>query len=938
MSLPYLRKYLKKNLGPTKMTKIRWTECLFINSRYSMSTAIQEGKGRRKRRTDNNQWESESEPELELEPSNEKDIESNSKTDPEDNPIQTRNEFEQDDIEDFDSLRDFSRQSYLHKRQALKLNELSNKIKDYELRIKEKGPLSVKEKEDYDHKQKIYKLVSEADRKLSADGNDNYQLPEDYINSEGKLDKKRKLNVLNAKDSYEKKTDEKEQKINRSRYENQWELDQLKKAQISTSAATDEINLPNQDNYEFVFDESQFVSFAMDNPLEGDEPEIVSKDIKKKASMDEVRKSLPVYKYREQFLEAIHNHQVLIVVGETGSGKTTQLPQYLHESGYSQGKDGKILKIGCTQPRRVAATSVANRIADEMGVNIGEEVGYSIRFEEKSSDKTIIKYLTDGMLLREFLTDPELSSYGALMIDEAHERTVSTEIILSLLKDIIQIRKDLKLIIASATMNAEKFSNYFNGAPVFNIPGRRFPVDIHYTKNPEANYIQAALTTIFQIHTTQELPGDILVFLTGQDEIETMQESLQEACHKLGKLIKPLVICPVYANLPTELQKNIFEPTPPNSRKIVLATNIAETSITIEGISYVIDPGYVKENIFNPVTGMESLVVVPCSRASANQRAGRAGRVGPGKCFRLYTKWSFHNEIQANPTPEILRVNLVQIVLLLLSLGITDLINFEFIDPPSSDTLIKSLELLYALGALNSKGELTKTGRTMAEFPINPMFAKCLISSSKYGITNEILSIIAMLGESASLFYRPKDKREQADKRKETFHVEDGDHLTLLNIWVQWSDTGFSNQWCQDNFIQYKTLKRSKEVREQLERLCIKTGILITDDENAEKNLMIRKAITSGFFPNIARLSKMGDSFRTLKKNQAVFIHPSSVLYSIKPPPKLVLYHELVLTSKEFMRNCMLIDEKWLTELAPHYYSNKDLDLLGNKKIPNRFK
>lgn len=901
-----------------------------------MSTTIKEGKGKRRKRIGDNQWDSDSESE-----DDSKDLLNLQETTKEDGAMPSPEVTETSgdkEIEDFDNLRNISRQSYLKKRQASKLNDLSLEIEEYELLAKEKGTLTEKEQEEYEYKRKIYNLIKDSDTSLQNIGtNQGYQLPEDYVDQEGKLDRKRKLDLLNAKEKYNTKNGN-DDTTKRNRYENQWELDQLKKAQISTAVSTDEINIPNQNTYEFVFDDSQFVSFDQDDPLEGDKQEDVPVETKRKISMEEVRKSLPVYKYRDQFLDAMSKHQVLIVVGETGSGKTTQLPQYLHEAGYSRNESGKILKIGCTQPRRVAATSVANRIADEMGVKLGEEVGYSIRFEEKSSDKTIIKYLTDGMLLREFLTDPELSSYGALMIDEAHERTVSTEIILSLLKDIIQVRKDLKLIIASATMNAEKFSSYFNDAPIFNIPGRRFPVDIHYTKNPEANYIQAALTTIFQIHTTQEFPGDILVFLTGQEEIETMQESLEEACQKLGSLIKPLIICPVYANLPTDLQKNIFEPTPPNSRKIVLATNIAETSITIEGISYVIDPGYVKENVFNPVTGMESLVVVPCSRASANQRAGRAGRVGPGKCFRLYTKWSFYNEIQANPTPEILRVNLVHIVLLLLSLGITDLINFEFIDPPSSDTLIKSLELLYALGALNSKGELTKTGRKMAEFPIDPMFAKCLITSSKFGVVQEILTVISMLGESGSLFYRPKDKREQADRKKESFQVDEGDHLTLLNLWDQWQETGCSNQWCQDNFIQYKTLKRAKDVRQQLERLCSRTGIPVVEDDNADKKLLIQKSITAGFFPNIARLSKMGDSYRSLKKNQAVFIHPSSVLYPVKPPPKLILYHELVLTSKEFMRNCMLIEENWLHELAPHYYNSKELDLLGAKNVSKKIK
>lgn len=819
---------------------------------------------------------------------------------------------------DFDAIRNNSRKQYLQKRHDSKLSELEEELRQYASR----PSLTAAEREQYQHKIQVYELAKER-IKLSEQATDTsnlFNITADYVTKDGKIDVQRKHDILNARTLYEEGD-------KRVRYENQWELDQLKKAQ-AVAVADDEIHIAGSKQYDFVFDESQFVDFSEDEGLSGeDEPEAVPRG----QLMQEVRQSLPVYKLRDQFLAEIEKHQVMIVVGETGSGKTTQLPQYLHEAGYS--KNGKLM-IGCTQPRRVAATSVATRVAQEMGVTLGEEVGYSIRFEDVTSQATVLKYLTDGMLLREFLTDPELLRYGAIMIDEAHERTVSTEVILSLLKDIIKARPDLKLIVASATINAQKFSDFFNGAPIFNIPGRRFPVDIHYTKSPEANYTQAAITTIFQIHTTQQT-GDILVFLTGQEEIESMEEALVEACQKLGDLINKLIVAPIYANLPPNLQQKIFEPTPKNARKVVLATNIAETSITIEGISFVIDPGYVKENVYNPVSGMESLVVVPCSRASADQRAGRAGRVGPGKCFRLYTKWSFYNELQANPTPEILRVNLVSVVLLLLSLGITDLIGFDFMDPPSSDTLIKSLELLYALGALNSKGELTRLGRKMAEFPIDPMFSKCLIKSGELGVADQVLSIVALLSETSSLFYRPKDKKEQADKRKELFHHPLGDHLTLLNLWEQWVDTGYSNLWCQDNFVQYKTLKKARDIREQLLRLYNKTGMDVSTPEfgEDERNLRIQKAVTSGFFPNIARLGKMGDSYLQLKKNQPVYLHPSSTLFGVKPPPRLILYHELVLTSKEYMRNCMVVDAEWVEELAPHYYSKKQLDDLKRKPL-----
>ncbi|GEQ71849.1 hypothetical protein JCM33374_g5535 [Metschnikowia sp. JCM 33374] len=768
--------------------------------------------------------------------------------------------------------------------------------------LSSKTNLTPREVEEYREKEDLLQQIT-----ATAGSEQLYEHPDQYSVSDGFVDRKRKLDLLKPHENNDSLAAGK-----KSRFDNQWEADQMKKAKEIISSNPDQIQVPNQPQYEFVFDEAQFVDFSEEAELEGEDGDAI-KPPSRFSDIQAVRKSLPAYRHRQQFLEAIEKSQVLIVVGETGSGKTTQLPQYLYEEGYSKsthGTQGKPLKIGCTQPRRVAATSVAQRVAEEVGCDLGQEVGYSIRFEDVSSNKTAIKYLTDGMLLREFLTDPLLSNYSALMIDEAHERTVSTEIVLTLLKDVIKERHDLKLIVASATINAKKFADYFDGAPIFSIPGRRFPVDICYTKNPEANYIQAALTTVFQIHTKHETPGDILVFLTGQEEIETMAETLNDACDKLGSSIKPLIVAPIYANLPPAQQARIFEPTPPNSRKVVLATNIAETSITINGIKYVIDPGYVKENVFNPTTGMESLV-----------------------CYRLYTKWSFNNDLQANPTPEILRVNLCGVVLLLLSMGINDLVNFDFMDPPSKETLMKALELLYALGAMNAKGQLTKTGRKMAEFPIDPMFCKALLASADYGVVNEVLAIVAMLSESSSLFYRPKDKRELADKRKQSFNHAAGDHLTLLNIWKQWSDSGFSNLWCEDNFLQYRTLKRAREIRQQLERLGSKVGIESSTSPSYQGDEeKIQKALLSGFFPNLARLSTLGTSYVSLKRKQPVYIHPSSGLMHVKPPPKLLMYHELVLTSKEYMRNCMRVDERWVDEVAKHYYNDKELKELNPKR------
>ncbi|XP_020595099.1 pre-mRNA-splicing factor ATP-dependent RNA helicase DEAH1-like, partial [Phalaenopsis equestris] len=369
-------------------------------------------------------------------------------------------------------------------------------------------------------------------------------------------------------------------------------------------------------------------------------------------------------------------------------------------------------------------------------------------------------------------------------------------------QDIARFRKDLKLLISSATLDAEKFSDFFDSAPIFKIPGRRYPVDIHYTTAPEADYIDAAIVAVLQIHVTQP-PGDILVFLTGQEEIETIDEILKHRISGFGTKIAELIICPIFANLPTELQAKIFEPTPEGARKVVLATNIAETSLTIDGIKYVVDPGFCKIKSYNPRTGMESLLINPISKASAMQRAGRSGRTGPGKCFRLYTAYNYENDLDENAVPEIQRSNLANVVLSLKSLGIHDLVNFDFMDPPPSEAMLKALEQLYALNALNSRGELTKIGRMMAEFPLDPMLSKMIVASDKYKCSDEIISIAAMLSIGNSIFYRPKDKQVHADNARLNFHTGNvGDHIALLNVYNSWKETDFSTQWCYENYIQ----------------------------------------------------------------------------------------------------------------------------------------
>ncbi|KAI3436603.1 hypothetical protein D9Q98_006020 [Chlorella vulgaris] len=646
--------------------------------------------------------------------------------------------------------------------------------------------------------------------------------------------------------------------------------------------------------------------------------------IRDSRSIKDQRESLPIYKLREQLIQAIQDNQVLVVIGETGSGKTTQMTQYLAEAGYtSRGK------VGCTQPRRVAAMSVAKRVAEEVGCRLGEEVGYAIRFEDCTSQQTVIKYMTDGMLLREALLDDMLSQYSVIVLDEAHERTIHTDVLFGLLKGVIQKRKDMKVIVTSATLDAEKFSGYFFSCPIFTIPGRTYPVEVLYTKEPESDYMDAALITVMQIHLT-EPEGDVLLFLTGQEEIDTSAQILFERMKSLGPAVPELIILPVYSALPSEMQTRIFEPAPPGTRKVVIATNIAEASLTIDGIYYVVDPGFAKQKVFNPKIGMDALVVAPISQASARQRAGRAGRTGPGKCYRLYTEAAYKNEMLPTSIPEIQRSNLSMTVLTMKAMGINDLLNFDFMDPPPPQTLISALEQLYNLAALDEEGLLTRLGRKMAEFPLDPPVSKMLIASVDLGCSEEVLTIIGMLS-AQNIFYRPKEKQAQADQKKAKFHQPEGDHITLLAVYEGWKNSKFSNPWCYEAFVQARSLRRAQDVRKQLVAIMDRYKLdLVSAGRSYQK---IQKAICSGFFFHAARKDAQ-DGYKTVVEQQPVFIHPSSALFQHQP--QWVVYHELVLTTKEYMREVCEIDPKWLVEMAPRFFRAADPHKLSRRKKHER--
>ncbi|KAK2749682.1 DEAH-box RNA helicase prp16 [Myotisia sp. PD_48] len=631
-------------------------------------------------------------------------------------------------------------------------------------------------------------------------------------------------------------------------------------------------------------------------------------------TLREQREYLPAFAVREEFLRVLRDNQVVIVVGQTGSGKTTQLTQFLYEDGY-----GKLGMIGCTQPRRVAAMSVAKRVSEEMEVKLGGRVGYAIRFEDCTSDETIIKYMTDGVLLRESLAQPDLDKYSCIIMDEAHERALNTDVLMGLIKKILARRRDLKLIVTSATMNSDRFSKFYGGAPEFIIPGRTFPVDIQFSRSPCEDYVDGAVKQVLAIHVSQG-QGDILVFMTGQEDIEATCELVQERLALLNDPPKMSVL-PIYSQMPADLQAKIFDKAAPGVRKVIVATNIAETSLTVDGIMYVVDAGFSKLKVYNPRMGMDTLQITPISQANASQRAGRAGRTGPGKAFHLYTEQAFKDEFYIQTIPEIQRTNLANTVLLLKSLGVKDLLDFDFMDPPPQDTITTSLFDLWALGAIDNLGDLTPMGRRMSAFPMDPSLAKLLITASEeYECSEEMLTIVSMLSVP-SVFYRPKERQEESDAAREKFFVPESDHLTLLHVYTQWKANGYSDGWCVRHFLHPKALRRGKEIREQLHDIMTMQKMALnscgTDWDT------IRKCICSGYYHQAARVKGIGE-YINLRTNVTVQLHPTSALYGLGFLPDYVVYHELILTSKEYMSTVTSVDPHWLADLGGVFYSIKE--------------
>lgn len=635
-------------------------------------------------------------------------------------------------------------------------------------------------------------------------------------------------------------------------------------------------------------------------------------------SILEQRRQLPATKVKDEFLRVVAENQVVVVIGETGSGKTTQLPQFLFGDGY-----GERGLIGITQPRRVAAVSVSKRVGEEMG-DRGDQVGYTIRFEDHTTSKTKIRFMTDGILLRELLLDADLDKYSCIMMDEAHERSLNTDILLGFFKRLLARRRDLKLIVTSATLNADKFSRYFGQAAQFHIPGRTFPVDVKFSQSPVHDYVAAAVKQTLRIHLGEKDHGDILVFMTGQEDIEATCESITTELNELMELdssVKPLDVLPIYSTLAADLQARIFDKS--IYRKCIVATNIAETSLTVDGVKYVVDTGLMKLKVYNPKLSMDSLQITPISLAQANQRSGRAGRTGPGSCYRLFTFSAANHEMFAEPIPEIQRTNLDNTILLLKSLHVDDINKFPFLDRPSPEAINTAQYSLWSLGALSNFGELTAIGEKMAAYPIEPSLSKLLILSMlpRFACTKEIVTIVAMLS-IPPIFVRPNGDaalQKRSDATREKFQIPESDHLTLLNIYRQFENHGSQEKWCTRNFLHYRSLKRAKEVRSQLWQIVKRSKV---SDANADWD-RIRECIGAAFFQNGAKFKKYG-VYQHLRSGLEMSLHPTSALYGMGDMPKYVIYHDVMFTGKsQHMNYVTAVKGQWLVEYGGVFYGRR---------------
>ncbi|KAI1851198.1 hypothetical protein JX266_003273 [Neoarthrinium moseri] len=648
----------------------------------------------------------------------------------------------------------------------------------------------------------------------------------------------------------------------------------------------------------------------------------------------EQRRKLPVHFKRGEFLEMYHKYQVIILSSDTGFGKTTQIPQFVFWDEY-QSK----LKIACTQPRRLAAKSAATRVAKEMDVALGQQVGYKFRFESMQVEsETQLVYMTDGKLLVDAMMDRTFSKYCCIIVDEAHERTVPTDILLALLKDAVQLRSDLKVIIMSATLDISKFQTYFSSphkAPVYHIQGEAYHVDEFYIRGPaqsesslnqgeiiqgeSSSYLEDSVRIVEHIQAHRE-PGHILVFMPGESDVE-------QACEKIRIKCQDMLVLPLYSALSSEHQERVFAST--SKQKCVVATNIAETSLTIDGIVYVIDCGLAKEMVYNPRARLRILQTAPISQASANQRKGRAGRTRPGICFRLYTQDMF-NRLQPCTTPAIARAELKSAVLQVQRAGSFDVWAFDWLDRPAPEALLRAIEELKDMGFLDQHAKITAQGRQAAESPIDPIWYHTILKGITYGCAMEMIAIAALSSTQNSIFVRPFEYRYAADIiGRPQFAHPFSDHITLLNAYSAWSQLANNvdkASWCEAHGLSDRILREVGSIHRQL-RFSF-TSLLNKGDLQPAKFsdpafvTNIRKALAAGLFFQSAIRIKGEDRYKTVPQNFEALLSPESALVGAQH--EWIVFTEFKMSAKQYLTTCTRVEPEWIMDL-PYFAENRML-------------
>ncbi|HAT8533942.1 TPA: ATP-dependent RNA helicase HrpA [Vibrio vulnificus] len=645
---------------------------------------------------------------------------------------------------------------------------------------------------------------------------------------------------------------------------------------------------------------------------------------------------LPVSQKKDDIADAIAHHQVVIVAGETGSGKTTQLPKICAELGR-----GKFGLIGHTQPRRLAARSVANRIAEEMETQLGDFVGYKVRFNDQISENTQIKLMTDGILLAEIQHDRFLNQYDTIIIDEAHERSLNIDFILGYLKELLPRRPDLKVIITSATIDPERFSNHFGGAPIIEVSGRTYPVETRYRPlGGETEDDRDQLEGIFDAvdELCDEGLGDILIFMNGEREIRDTADALAK------RKLKDTEIVPLYARLSAGEQNKIFQPH--TGRRIVLATNVAETSLTVPGIKYVIDPGTARISRYSYRTKVQRLPIEPVSQASANQRKGRCGRVQEGICIRLYSEDDFNSRPEFTD-PEILRTNLASVILQMTALGLGDIEAFPFVEAPDKRNILDGVRLLEELGAINThakdpKKRLTAVGKQLARLPIDPRLARMVLEAPRFGCLKEVMIIAAALSIQDPR-ERPSDKQQSADDKHRRFYHEDSDFLTFVNLWnhIQKQQKALSgNQFrrqCKDDYLNYLRVREWQDVYFQIHQSMREMEFKLNSEPGSYD--AVHSAILTGLLSHIGMKDQEKNEYHGAR-NARFHIFPGSGLF--KKQPKWVMSAELVETSKLWGRIIAKIQPEWIEPLAKHlikrshsepHWSKKQAAVMAYEKV-----